>query len=265
MFDFHEFFQCMKSHSLSPPNPEFCCWFIGFSEGDGSFVMLKRGKVSLFLCTQSTQDVEILHYIQRNLGFGRVIAQGKRSSRYIVQDRKGCQLLAHLFNGNLVFPRRKKQFAEWLLWGVPGVKHNPRELYPTLHNGWISGYTDAEGCFTVSFLSNSNAFRLRFILSQKGDDNLPPLSHFIELFRGGLCEAHSAKENYCYVLSGVKKVHNIYRYFSQFPLKSKKEKSFRLWQSLHIDIGEKLHLVPEKRKELVERAKEINSIKRKSR
>jgi hypothetical protein len=69
-----------------------------------------------------------------------------------------------------------------------GDKREPiidSKILPSLNDGWISGFTD--GRFTVSFLSNSNAFRLRFILTQKktsGDDNLPMLSYFIQFFQG---------------------------------------------------------------------------------
>ena len=261
------------------PCKEFLSWFLGFSEGDGSFVIIKRNTACHFVITQSTDDLEILNFIQESLGFGRVCKQGKRTSRYVVQDRRGLYILFSLFNGNLIFPRRKAQFKKWAEWGNLGsvlsssqrvttrekdVPIIDSEILPALDNGWISGLTDSEGCFTASFLSNSTAFRLRFILSQKGDDNLPILSHFIELFQGGAIEAHSIKSNYSYILSGVGKCYNIYRYFSRFPLKSKKAKSFHLWKSLHASILRKDHLVTEKRVFLSEKAKIINSIRRKS-
>jgi len=59
---------------------------------------------------------------------------------------------------------------------------NSNNLIPSLSNTWILGFTEAEGCFTLSLLNNSNAFRIRFILSQKGAINLPILSQFILLF-----------------------------------------------------------------------------------
>ena len=263
-FDFTEFHQKMIAAGYTSPDENFLSWFIGFSEGDGSFVTIKRNEVCTFVVSQSTEDVQILHHIRAQLGFGKCIRQGKRTSRYLVQDKVGLEILISLFNGNLVFPRRKAQFKRWLDWGFPGCKLHSSEILPRIDNGWISGLTDAEGCFTASFLANSNAFRLRFILSQKGDENLGILSHFILLFSGGALEAHSAKENYSYILSGVKKSPNVYNYFLQFPLRTRKARSYALWESLHVDISRQLHLVKEERELLVEKAKEINSVKRKS-
>ena len=116
----------------------------------------------------------------------------------------------------------------------------------------------------MSFLKFSNAFRLRYIISQKGDSNLPILSKLILLFNAGALEAHSVKSNYSYILSGVKACYNIYDYFYNFPLKTKKKTSFELWKEIHDAITKKEHLDLVKRKALIEKAQKVNSIKRKS-
>lgn len=263
-FDFTEFSQKMARAGYTVPDERFLAWLVGFTEGDGSFVTIERNRVCIFVISQSTEDVQILEVIKEQLGFGKCIRQGKRLSRYIVQDRKGLLLLVSLFNGNLVFPRRKAQFKRWLQWGFPEEKFRSSHILPALDNGWISGFTDAEGCFTVSFLRNSNAFRLRYLVSQKGDENLPVLSHFIVLFSVGALEAHSVKENFSYIITGVKNCEHIFTYFSQFPLRTKKSKSYTLWRSLHGDIKNKFHLLEEGRKLLIKKAKDINSVRRKS-
>lgn len=105
---------------------------------------------------------------------------------------------------------------------------------------------------------------MRFILSQKGDSNIPVLSHLILLFQGGTLEGHSVKSNYSYVLTGLKACFNIYDYFNSFPLKTKKAISFELWKEIHNAISKKEHLDLELRKSLIEKAKKVNFIKRKS-
>ena len=48
------------------------------------------------------------------LGFGKVVKQGKRTSRFFVQDKRGLELIVSLFNGNLILPTRQRQFIEFV-------------------------------------------------------------------------------------------------------------------------------------------------------
>jgi hypothetical protein len=263
------------NYNKKAPNNKFLTWLIGFTEGDGSFVISKNRNSLQFVITQSTEDIDILKYIQENLGFGKVIKQGKRTSRYVIQDLKNIYLILLLFNGNIVLPSRKKNFKDFLdifnqkvvkgkIKGLEQAQLINSEILPCLTNSWLSGFTDAEGCFTVSFLKNSNAFRLRYIVSQKGDSNLPILSQLILLFQAGALEAHSIKSNYSYIFSGEKNCYKIYDYFYNFPLKTKKLNSFELWKEIHNAITKKEHLNLELRNNLIEVARKVNSIKRKS-
>ena len=275
-FNFEDFINHYKLNYSKPvPCDTFLTWLIGFTEGDGSFVVSKIKNNLQFIITQSTEDVAILNYIQGELGFGTVIKQGTRTSRYVVQDLQNLHLIMLLFNGNIVLPTIQKRFKLFLdnynnkitkgkIKGLESIKIKNSEILPNLTNSWLSGITDAEGCFTVSFLNNSNAFRLRFIISQKGDINIPILSHLILLFKAGVLEGHSVKSNYSYILSGEKACYSIYDYFDNFPLKTKKIKSFELWKMIHNAISKKEHLDLELRNNLIEQAKKVNSIKRKS-
>ncbi len=294
-FDFSFFYKKYNEYfnnSKPLPEYEFLTWFIGFSEGDGSFVINNRNELS-FVITQSTEDEQVLKLILDKLNFGRVIKQGKRTSRYIVGDKKGLELINYLFNGNIVLPSKQQSFNKFLQVfnkkaikaprgrpldpkgsgtapRAPGkilldeIKPINSNKLPSLSNNWLIGFTDSEGCFTVSFLSNSNAFRLRFLVSQKGDVNVPVLSHLILLFKTGAIEAHSKKSNYSYVITGAKACFNVYDYFDNNLLKTKKLKSYLLWKEIHKHIMNKDHLNPELRQNLVKMATEVNSTKRKS-
>ena len=111
-FDFSSFetmYSKLYPHT-SKPSKAFLEWFIGFTEGDGSFIVPKRGGLQ-FVITQSSSDVQVLNYIQTNLGFGKVIQQSKsnKTHRFIVQDISNILLLCLIFNGNMVF------FTPWLI------------------------------------------------------------------------------------------------------------------------------------------------------
>lgn len=45
---------------------------------------------------------------------GKVIVQGKTTSRYIIQDKLGLYLIALIFNGNVRTPDKLRSFTEFL-------------------------------------------------------------------------------------------------------------------------------------------------------
>jgi len=269
----------------------FLSWLIGFTEGDGCFFVNHRQELS-FIITQGCQNVSVLRYVQTILNMGSVIAQGKRVYRFVVYKREHIELLIQLFNGNLVLPSRKAQFAlfvnafnaknkitsgasapcsvlsenDFSLKESKRIEYQASSILPSLEDQWLLGFTEAEGCFTISFLSNSKAYRTRFIISQKGDVNLPVLSHLILLFNTGKVEGHSQKDNYSFVVSGLKNVFKIYHYFDNhlsYFLSTKKQ-SYLTFKELNAKIKQGLHLDEQTRTELLMLSQSVNSIRRKS-
>ena len=74
-------------------------WFIGFSEGDGSFIIDKRNNLQ-FVITQ--KDIKVLEMIYDTFNFGRVIKQGKHTYRFIVEQKLLIELVILAFNGNIL-------------------------------------------------------------------------------------------------------------------------------------------------------------------
>lgn len=274
-FDFTLFNEAYKNHFRDRPLPSasFLQWFIGFTEGDGCFTVAKRGDIS-FIITQSTSDIQILHYIQNVLGFGSVIVQSKDNftHRYVVQDKLGLWLLSQLLNGNLVFPVRQHKFLLFLnavnnatfigTLQLSFITPILSTVLPTLRDAWLLGFTDSEGCFTVSLLSNSNAFRIRFILSQKWDENKLILDLLSSLIGGTVCP-HSQPLNWELRIVGLLNCSKIFGYFAEFPLKTSKAASYARFLELHDRITRKDHLDPIKRLELKLLAAKVNPKRRK--
>lgn len=112
----------------------------------------------------------------------------------------------------------------------------------SLNNTWILGFTEAEGCFTISLLSNSTAFRTRFILSQKGDINIPVLAEILLLFNIGTIEGHSKKDNFNYIVSGLNNVSLLYPYFDKYKFLGIKGQSYLAFKNLNLRLENKEHL-----------------------
>jgi hypothetical protein len=250
----------------------FLFWLIGFFEGDGCFLVSNRKELN-FIITQGDSNKEILDKIQSKLGFGHVIKQGSFVWRYIVRKKEEIRLLIYLLNGNIVLPTRKTQFCNFLETynfklkdKKDSIKYINQKNLPSLSNLWLLGFVEAEGCFSISFLKNSSTYRIRFIVSQKGDSNLPILSHIIVIFGGGKIEGNGKKEFYNYILSGLKNIKLCFQYFDDnlnFFLGIKKE-AYLKFKLLYNLIQNKEHLDPNKLFPLIEMSHNINSIPRKN-
>lgn len=262
-FNFETFYRLYKERYPNKPLPskEFLEWFIGFSEGDGSFTLTTRG-IPAFVVTQSTFDVQVLNTIKEVLGFGSVMKQGPRTSRYVVKDIANLELLIVLFNGNLVFPLKQSSFALFLeafnkrTKGVI-IPFNPNLVIPTLNDHWLAGITDAEGCFTCSLLGNSNAYRFRFLLSQLGLINQPVLVHIGNLLLG-VVRPHSRPNVFELTVNGVNNMTKVLEYFDHHELRTKKAKSYLIWKEVRVSLIKGEHLSSDSRRLLKIKAKTIN-------
>ncbi len=154
---FHLKYNSYFKNNRPVPSDEFLTWLIGFTEGDGSFIVSGRGSLQ-FVITQGDKDVQVLKMIKDTLGFGNVIKQNTTKYRYVVQDKKGIELIVSFFNGNLILPSRKRGFLTFLrayneLVSTGRIvldKQLPifTKILPSLTNGWLAGFSDSEGCFS---------------------------------------------------------------------------------------------------------------------
>ena len=154
----------------------FLEWFVGFSEGDGSFIVSNKKNQLFFIINQ--KEEKVLYYIRANLGFGKV-SKYSSYSRYIVADKGSVDRLISIFNGNLVLNKTNTRFVLWLQarnqYSTEEICYRGINKLVTFHkNGWLSGFTDAEGCFNAQKLKDTRytlgfRIRLRFILDQKGE------------------------------------------------------------------------------------------------
>jgi LAGLIDADG endonuclease len=255
VFDFSDFYSAYSyfhGSNRSLPNAQNLQWIIGFFEGDGGFTNVSRGELIHVVFTQSNDDVSILHFIHETLGVGSITSGGPNTSRLIMQSKEEVSLMMHLFNGNIVLPFKQLQFVDALKtfnnWvGTGRIILLPILLkvftaLPSINNYWFCGFADAEGCFTVSLLENSIAYRIRFMISQNFIMNLPILNMFRDIFKGGTVLPHHTPDHYYYQLNGARNVSLCFDYFDAFPLKTKKQISYNKWRALHSQFLAKDHL-----------------------
>jgi hypothetical protein len=114
----------------------------------------------------------------------------------------------------------------------------------------LSGFTDAEGCFTAvvqarDSMSTGFQIKLRFILDQKNGASL--FDSIRTLFGGGGSVALRKTTDNVYRLDikSFTACHIIRHYFLSFPLKTKKKESFLRWCEIYDLMLKDKHLTTE--------------------
>ncbi|OSX56139.1 hypothetical protein POSPLADRAFT_1160876, partial [Postia placenta MAD-698-R-SB12] len=255
---FHALYAKLEFSYSIPDN--WLSWFVGFSEGDGA-ILSYNGR-PLFVLTQ--KEELILQHILSVLGFGTIRKIDKKGTifyRYIVEDFTGVLLLALIFNGNLAIPNRVKQLDKWLseinlklstkgsrIYGLCSTIVPSTCLFkPSLNNAWLSGFTDAEGCFNVNITKRENTLTgyrviLRYVLDQKYA--LDELTYISSLFGYGKVIIRST-DMYRYYCNSIIGLVNVCNYFKSFPLKTKKSNSLANWLKVYKMVLNKEHLTTE--------------------
>lgn len=242
---------------------DFIYWLIGFTEGDGSFIINtiknRNNKYLEFKITQSSNDAQILFYIKKSLGIGTVSKQDKNNNthHYRVRDKNGLLKIINLFNGNLYLNKTQNRFKEFVkiynityktnieilecppLAGIPASREFNNNN-PTLDNAWLAGFTDAEGCFTLSYLKNKY-ISIRYILSQKNEDIF--MNKLALLLDGKTYTLNCGTTN---MTVNYLKLVKIIKYFNKYSLKTKKLIIYKNWLDVYYSVKNKEHKDPNK-------------------
>lgn len=260
-FQFNDFLAVKSSHKI-PINNVFLTWFIGFVEGDGSFV-ISHNKV-YFDLTQDLKDIDLLYKIKATLGFGKILTRTDKHRNvgvFYVTGKDNFIRLAHLFNGNLVTEYKKKQFKAWL--HVLNKQYSEQIqviescIKPSFTHCWLSGFIDAEGYFAArvkqchTSRSGKNVF-IDFAIFQKQQEILVSIRNLFNIETQTNIRFDPSWKGHVFYLSNKKLLTNLIVYLKKCPLKTKKCYEFRIWAKIHKLSMKKIHLTERGLKEIIE-------------
>nr|AIT94652.1 putative LAGLIDADG homing endonuclease [Chlorosarcina brevispinosa] len=251
VFDDYRLHHC-PDHAKNRFDQAFLEWFVGFSEGDGTFSYREEPELRL-LFEIGQKDPKILYKIRKILGFGRV-SNSETYSRFSVEDKRGLQRIISIFNGNLVLPKRQSQFREWVLKGKriqhPNFLLSDRRTFPSLETGWLSGFMEAEGCFYAGFTQPAQRYTIssrliqKVTITQKDEAGEREILKSIGQLFGKDSKLSLAKkpDSYRIELSSLKSHQIIIVYMKKFPLKGEKGIAFQRWWRVYLLRVNKHHL-----------------------
>lgn len=210
----------------------------GLIEGDGWF-----GHKELHIAF-SEKDTSLAYYIKKRIGYGNVYKiKNKKAVRYICKHQKGLALIVHAINGKLVsYPK----YEQLIKRGYPS-HFNISLIEPkgvlSLDNYWLSGFTQADGCFYISVVKSKThkcGYSVRLEYSIKQNDHVPLTSLLENLNKGNLSQYSSGI--WCYKSSGYLTAFSLISYFDKYPLFAGKYDSYLKFRKVYIMINSGLHL-----------------------
>lgn len=163
----------------------FIDWFIGFAEGDGSFICDRNAKRLYFQLRQ--KDPKILYMIKNYFGFGSIIKDSKGYYNYTVTKKQDCLVLINIFNGKLILTKTNKRFvSEWLNnynnWFSSNIIYKNTGIFMGLNNAWLCGFTDANGSLGFKITkTRTYGYRLRiyWYIDQNGEYDLNNIKNIL--------------------------------------------------------------------------------------
>lgn len=148
-------------------------WLAGIIDGDGCFLLSKKGYASLEIVTQ-LRDKKCLYLIKQKFGGSVKLYSGNNYLRYRLHHKKGLLNLINKVNGLLQNPTRILQL------GKISDKYNLQlkdSITLTYFNGWLSGFFDTDG----SIYLNESSGQIFITASQK---NRYLLDTLVKLYGG---------------------------------------------------------------------------------
>ena len=122
-------------------NVRFFEWLAGIIDGDGCFLVSKKGYCSLEIVTQ-LRDKKILYLIKEKFGGSVKLISGNNHLRYRLHHKVGLLKLINKINGLIRNPIRILQLGRICeIYGV--VLKDPKPL--TYNSGWLAGFIDTDG------------------------------------------------------------------------------------------------------------------------
>ena len=212
----------------------FLEWFIGFTEGDGSFEQSKRA----FIINQ--KDPKLLFRIKKKLGFGSVYETSVSGIwRYSVTGTKNCLRLYYLFNQNLALTKTLHKFQNWSSQLNPEMPVQRTPVNITLKNGWLAGFIEAEGGFYARVRKNSRMklglqFQKKFYLTQKGEHQV--LNSILCLLESKAQVYKFKQKNEIYNRIDICSLYShdiLLNYLNNYSLFGNKNISICVWRKMH--------------------------------
>ncbi len=159
---FHDNLHSISTTNISKPGDSlnmFNEWLAGLIDGDGYFLLTKKGYVSCEI-TMDIRDKAALFEIKHKYGGSIKPMSGANALKYKLQNKKGLIALINGVNGLIRNPTRLLQLNKLCVKYQIDLKLGKPLTY---NNGWLSDFIDSDG----SVYLNEKSGQLIISIAQK--------------------------------------------------------------------------------------------------
>ena len=179
--------------------------------------------------------------IQQRLGYVTVyrVVRNDRNTiwRYAAGSNRQVDLWTHMLNGNLVTPRKRSQFRDWMRRRRAYGHHDPRKRthhpQPSRRHAWWSGFSEGDLGFSIENLRvGSNRFLLTTKIYWTQTRAVGLLRSLLKLWKSDV--ATQAKTNprshHRIEITRFDAVVAVTNYFRRYPLRGQRRVMMARWR-----------------------------------
>jgi len=228
-------------------NPHFSEWLAGLIDGDGSFLLTKKGYASLEI-TMDIRDEHALQIVKNVYGGSIKLRSNANALRYRLHHKSGLLNLINDVNGLIRNSNRLVQLNKIC------NKYELKLIYPeklNYNNGWLAGFFDACGEIKL----NPTAIGLSHSGERLVNNNNPQICISVinknyeliilykEFFGGTISIISNERYEWSIVLQD--QILNFIEYIKKYPLRSSRHKKLHLVPNFYKLVNIKAHLSSE--------------------
>ncbi len=166
-------------------------WITGFVDGDGCFNIerrITRGGGSMvrhrFIVSQDNRSKDILYALKKAFKCGSVHRGGSNMFTFQIGDRQSIENIVIPFFKKYPLQTEKRKsfhlFVESVLDCKGFGEQQEKQFSFLINQGWLTGFIDAEGCFSVSIVNNYPRPQLLIGVSEKEKALLVALQTYLQ-------------------------------------------------------------------------------------
>jgi hypothetical protein len=221
----------LKSNTLKPEDKRFNQWLAGLIDGDGCFLLSKKGYASLEIVAH-IRDKNCLYQIKQKFGGAVKLRANLNHLRFRMHHKQGMLDIINAVNGEIRNPIRLLQLNKIC------EKYNIPVLQPaplTYKNAWLSGFFDSDGSIYLNLKSSQ-------MYITAGQKNKYLLDILCELYGGSI---YIEKISFKWIVYTKSEIIKLLEYFKLNPCRSAKLNRINAVPKYYELRGIKAHLAKE--------------------